>query len=50
VAYPKIPSALRPLPHGEGLPAPEPPKEYHSDSDDNEERSWDGGEFPEPSA
>ena len=26
--YPNIPSAIRPVPHGEDLPMPEPPKEY----------------------
>jgi hypothetical protein len=44
-----VPSAMRPVSHGEGLPAPEPPKEYHIDSDGNEERICDGGEPPEPS-
>lgn len=36
VAYPNIPSALRPVPHGEGLPVPEPPKEFSIDSDEEE--------------
>jgi hypothetical protein len=40
---------MRPVPHGEGLPVPEPPKEYNINFDDNEERSCDGGESPGPS-
>jgi len=28
VVYPNIPSALRPVPHGDGLPIPEPAAEY----------------------
>jgi hypothetical protein len=41
IAYPNIPSALRPVPHGEGLPVPDPPKEFSIDSSDDE-----GGETP----
>jgi hypothetical protein len=26
LCYPNIPSAMRPVPHGEGLPVPEPPE------------------------
>lgn len=37
VVYPNIPSALRPVPHGEGLPIPEPPLEYHVGSTDEDE-------------
>jgi len=29
IDYPNIPSAIRPVPHGEDLPVPEPPKEYN---------------------
>jgi len=29
IDYPNIPSAIRPVPHGEELPMPEPPKEYN---------------------
>jgi hypothetical protein len=47
--YPNIPSAVRPVPHGEGISVPEPPKEFTIDSDDE-----DGGESnagsPEPPA
>jgi len=27
IDYPNIPSTIRPVPHGEDLPVPEPPKE-----------------------
>ena len=37
IVYPNIPSALRPVPHGEGLPIPELPAEYSLDSSDDEE-------------
>jgi hypothetical protein len=40
---------MHPVPHEEGLPVPERPKEYNIDSDCNEETSCDGGESPEPS-
>ena len=29
IDYPNIPFAIRSVPHGEGLPMPEPPKEYN---------------------
>ena len=29
INYPNIPSAIRPVPHGEDLPVPEPPKYLH---------------------
>jgi len=32
IDYPNIPSAIRPVPHGEDLPVPEPPKEYNLNS------------------
>jgi len=28
IDYPNIPSAIRPVPHGENLPVPEPPKDF----------------------
>ena len=28
VEYPNIPSAIRPVPHGDGLPVPNPPQDY----------------------
>jgi len=37
IDYPNIPSAIRPVPHGEDLPVPEPPKEYNLNSKIEEE-------------
>jgi hypothetical protein len=37
IDYPNIPSAIRPVPHGEDLPLPEPPKEYNLNSEMEEE-------------
>jgi len=37
IVYPNIPSALRPVLHGEGISVPEPPKEFTIDSDAEEE-------------
>jgi len=31
IVYPNIPSALRPVPHGEGISIPESPKEFTID-------------------
>ena len=45
--YPNIPSALRPVPHGEGISFPEPPKEFTIDSDDEDEGDSTSGS-PEP--
>ena len=36
IVYPNIPSALRPVPHGEGLTISEPPTEYSFDSSDED--------------
>jgi len=36
VQYPNIPSALRPVPHGEGLPVPEPPESFSLESDEEQ--------------
>ena len=47
VFYPNFPSATRPVLHGEGLPIPEPPKEYQISSDEDEKEISDSG-FPEP--
>jgi len=33
IDYPNIPSAIRPVPYGEDLPMPEPPKEYSLNSE-----------------
>ena len=37
--YPNVPSAIRPLPHGEGLPVPEPPNSFSLDFDEEEENT-----------
>jgi len=37
IVYPNIPSALRAVPHGEGISVPEPPKEFTIDSNDENE-------------
>ena len=37
IDYPNIHSAIRPVPHGEDLPMPEPPKEYNLNSEMEEE-------------
>ena len=39
IVYPNIPSALRPVLHGEGISVPELPKEFTIDSDDEDERN-----------
>jgi len=49
IAYPNILCALRPVPHGEGISVPEPPKEFAIDSDDEEESESASG-YLEPSA
>jgi hypothetical protein len=37
IDYPNIPSAIRPKPHREDLPVPEPPEEYNLNSEMEEE-------------
>jgi hypothetical protein len=37
IVYLNIPSALLPVPHGEGISVPEHPKEFIIDSDDEDE-------------
>ena len=49
VVYPNVPSALRPVPHGERISAPEPPKGFAIDSDDEDEGESTSGS-PEPPA
>jgi len=49
IVYPNIQSALRPVPHGEGISVPEPPKEFTVDSDDENEGESASGS-PEPPA
>jgi len=34
--YPNIPSAIQPMPHGDGLPVPEPPDNFTIYSDDED--------------
>jgi len=34
--YPNIPSEIRPVPHGDGLPVPEPPDNFAKYSDDKD--------------
>ena len=36
LVYPNIPSAIRPVPHGNGLPVPEPPDNFTMYSDDED--------------
>jgi hypothetical protein len=49
IIYPNIPSALRPVPHGEGNSVPETPKEFTIDSVDEDEGESTSGS-PEPPA
>ena len=49
LVYPNIPSAIRPVPHGDGLPVPEPPDNFAMYSDD-EDRFSSNGEEQQPSA
>ena len=45
VQYPNIPSAIRPVPHGEGLPVPDAPESFSLESDEEEDET----SGPEPS-
>jgi len=49
IYYPNtcIPSAIRPVPHGEDLPVPEPPKEYNLNSEMEEEDTEETGPHEE---
>ena len=47
IDYPSIPSAIRPVPHGEDLPVPEPPKEYNLNSEMEEEDTEKTGSHEE---
>jgi len=49
ILYPNIPSALRPVLHGEGISVPEPPKEFAIDSDDEDDGESTSG-YSEPPA
>ena len=50
VVYPNIPSALRPVPYGEGISVPEPPKEFTTDSDDENEGESNSGSPETPAS
>jgi hypothetical protein len=49
VSYPNIPSAILPVPHGDGLPIPKPPAsfEVHDDDEDEEESCETSGSSDE---
>jgi len=49
LVYPNIPSAIRPVPHGEGHPVPEPPDNFAMNSDD-EDSVFSNSEEQQPSA
>jgi len=49
IVHPNIQSALRPVPQGDGISVPEPPKEFTIDSDDEDEGESISGS-PEPPA
>ena len=36
LVYPNIPSAILPVPHGDGLPVPEPPDNFAMNSDNED--------------
>jgi len=48
--YPNIPSALRPVPYGEGIYVPKPPKEFTIDSDDEDEDESTSGSPESPAS
>jgi hypothetical protein len=49
LVYPKIPSTIRPVPHGDGLPVPESPNNFAMFSDDEDSVS-SNSEEQQPSA
>ena len=49
LVYPNIPSAIRPVPHGDGLPVSEPPDNFAMYSDDEDSLS-SNSEEQQPSA
>jgi hypothetical protein len=49
LVYPDIPSAIRPVSHGHGLPVPEPPDNFSMYSDDDDSVS-SNSEEQQPSA
>jgi hypothetical protein len=48
IDYPNIPSAIRPVPHGEDLPVPEPPKDFILNSEMEEEDTEKTGPRKQP--
>jgi len=50
IVYLNIPSAVRPVPHGEGISVPEPPKEFTIDSDDENEGGSTSGSHEPPAS
>jgi len=50
IVYPNVPSALRPVPRGEGISVPEPPKEFTIDSDDEDEGESTSGSPESPAS
>jgi hypothetical protein len=50
VVYRNIPSALRPVPHGEEISVPEPAKEFTIDSDDEYEGESTSGSAEPPAS
>jgi hypothetical protein len=49
LVYPNIPSAIQPVPHGDGLPVPEPPDNFYMYSGDKDSVS-SNSEEQQPSA
>ena len=49
LVYPNVPSAFRPVPHGDGLPVLEPPDNFAMYSDDDDSVSSNSEEW-QPSA
>jgi len=47
IDYPNITSAITPVPHGEDLPVPEPPKKYNLNSEMEEEDTEKTGSHEE---
>ena len=50
IVYPNIPSAVRPVPHGEGISVLELPKEITIDSDDEDDGEWTSGSAEPPAS
>ena len=50
IVYPNIPSALRPVPHGEGISVLKPPKEFTIDLDEEDEGDSTSGSTELPAS